>query len=457
MSTQDMFDDLDVELRATLFTMTLAHLKEVAAYLKITAGTLTYSRQALAKHINRYLDSDEFAELGPETGLAVLQDLKEKMDHLTETTTSTTTTTGTTTSGTTTTKANSTTTTDSQSSNKVSAEIKAALELAGVVMTSKKEFKIQGQIGKPGQQDKLTFSSLARQIEDALQKAVPVREIVNAVTRAVAYSVPLRSYLEGRVDLTLPQLRRLLRSHFHEKDALDLYQELTSASQKSNETAQEFLMRVMNLRQKVIFASQEDQSTLKYDHHLVQSTFLQTVATGLTGVLRGEMRQHLQNSKISDEDLLEALSAAVTLEEKRSLKRGARAQVKSVATDDVTAAPTSQPKTKRDRDIVALADGFADLKAVVLSLQQQVEKRSNEGPRPSSNEGPRPSNEWREQRRSMPRRERGCQPCRQQGQGHLCKHCFKCGSAEHYARGCRQHQRGQQQGNGNRLPQGEMV
>ena len=441
MSTQDMFDDLDVELRATLFTMTLAHLKEVAGHLKITAGTLTYSRQALAKHINRYLDSEEVADLGPETGLAVLQDLKKKMDSLAKTTTSTTstaTTTGTTTSGTTTATSTTTTTTDSSNKEK---EVKAALELASAVI-GKKEFKIQGHIGKPGQQDKLTFSSLARQIEDAIEKKIPVREIINAVTRAVAYSIPLRGYLEGRADLTLPQLRKILRSHYQEKDALDLYQELTAVTQEAKETANEFLMRVMNLRQMVVFASQEDQSKLQYDKKLVQSTFIQTVSTGLTSALRGEMRHYLQSPNISDEDLLEALSTAVTLEEKRSQKRSSRPVVRAITSEEQPAEVTTR-KAKRDNDIGALAEGFADLKAVVKSLQEKIE--TSEASRTAT---PRQKSEVRGPRRD---RERGCQLCRRDGRGHLCHHCYKCGSQEHYARGCRA------QGNGQRLPRGEMA
>lgn len=48
-----------------------------------------------------------------------------------------------------------------------------------------KEFKIAGQIGEPGQKDRLTFSSLARQIEHGLLKGFPETEIVDAVIRAI--------------------------------------------------------------------------------------------------------------------------------------------------------------------------------------------------------------------------------------------------------------------------------
>lgn len=72
------------------------------------------------------------------------------------------------------------------------------------------EFKISGQIGEPGQKDKLTFSSLAHQIETGLNKKVPEYERVHAIIKAIAPGMQLHSYLEGKTDLTLPVLWRIL-------------------------------------------------------------------------------------------------------------------------------------------------------------------------------------------------------------------------------------------------------
>ena len=49
----------------------------------------------------------------------------------------------------------------------------------------RKDFKISGQIGEPGQKDRLTFSSLARQIESGLSKGYPESEVTDAVIRAI--------------------------------------------------------------------------------------------------------------------------------------------------------------------------------------------------------------------------------------------------------------------------------
>ncbi|KAJ8043417.1 hypothetical protein HOLleu_10493 [Holothuria leucospilota] len=77
-----------------------------------------------------------------------------------------------------------------------------------------KELKISGQIGNPGQKDKLSFVSLIHQIEGAIKKGYSEREVVAAVVKAVTPGLQLRNYLEGRSDLSLPILRRLLRAHF---------------------------------------------------------------------------------------------------------------------------------------------------------------------------------------------------------------------------------------------------
>lgn len=127
--------------------------------------------------------------------------------------------------------------------------------------------------------DRLTFSSLARQIEHALSKSFPETEIVDAVIRAIAPGMQLRSYLEGKTNL--PTLRRILRCHYQEKSATDLYKQLSAEAQGTKETPQNFVIRALDLRQKILFAYQEFEPELKYDPKLVQNMFIQTVLTGL--------------------------------------------------------------------------------------------------------------------------------------------------------------------------------
>ncbi|KAL6454997.1 hypothetical protein MHYP_G00365650 [Metynnis hypsauchen] len=185
-----------------------------------------------------------------------------------------------------------------------------------------REFKISGQIGEPGQKDRLTFSSLARQIEHGLNKGVSEVEIVDAVIRAIAPGMQLHSYLEGRANLTLPTLRRILRSHYQERSATELYKQLTSEVQGIKETPQAFLIRAVDLRQKILFASQESESGLKYDPGLVQNLFLHTVLTGLQNDnIKRDLQPYLEQSDITDELLLERLNIACAYETERNNKR----------------------------------------------------------------------------------------------------------------------------------------
>ena len=144
-----------------------------------------------------------------------------------------------------------------------------------------RELKITGQIGEPNQKDKLTYASLERQIQRALKKGYEEGEVVEAVIQAITPGTKLKSYLESRIDLTLQALRQILRTHYIEKDATELYHSLTRAVQEPKEMPIQFLMRAMDLRQQIILASDRVKSGLKYSAELIQNQFLQTVMTGL--------------------------------------------------------------------------------------------------------------------------------------------------------------------------------
>ena len=185
----------------------------------------------------------------------------------------------------------------------------------------RRDFKIQGVVGDPGQKEKLGYQALISQIEAGLTKGYSDKEVVSAVVRAVQPGLQLRSYLETMVDLTLPRLRKILRFHFHERNATELYQLLTNIAQQPNEDPQSFLMRALTVRQKIISASKESDSGIKYDASSVQSLFLHAVETGLADeTIRAKIRPLTQNPKVADEDLIGAMSLAISAEAERSNK-----------------------------------------------------------------------------------------------------------------------------------------
>ena len=75
---------------------------------------------------------------------------------------------------------------------------------------SRRAFKISGQIGEPGQADKLTFVSGTHQIDSGLKRQYKEWEIVDAVIRAISLYSSLRSSVETLSNLSLPKLRKIL-------------------------------------------------------------------------------------------------------------------------------------------------------------------------------------------------------------------------------------------------------
>lgn len=193
--------------------------------------------------------------------------------------------------------------------------------LCGFHSGFRKDFRISGNVGESNSKDSLSFSSLEHQIENGLRKGYSDLEIVEAVIFSVSAGLKLRSYLEGKTDLTLATLRQILRAHYAEKDATVLYQQLTEAVQAPYETSLDFLVRVLDLRQKVLFASERAQSGLKYNKELVHSQCFQSIMTGLSNDnVRAEMRMYLQNENCNDELLLQKMQIAQHDENERAQK-----------------------------------------------------------------------------------------------------------------------------------------
>ena len=323
-------------------------------------------------------------------------------------------------------------------------ETKVSVDLAKVF---KRDFKIFGTIGGDSHKDSLSFVSLTRQIDTGVKSGYKETEVIEAVIRAVSPSLKLRSYLEMMSELTLPRLKQILRAHFKEKSATELYQELAQLCQGTKESAQDFLIRAMNLRQQVIFSSQSD-SAVKYDPSLVQSLFIHVVETGLAQEsVRAKLRPLLEKSNVSDEELMDRVNRAVSAETERQNKMGGFIK-KSTLVNQVHNDPSpakdnqnihgkkkpganSDKECKQNNLVAALEAVQADL----ASLKEAFNKSQA-----SSKEQPRENQQVPNKGKSV-----SCKACQESGETN-CSHCFKCGSTEHYARGCKK-----PQGNDRRL------
>ena len=326
---------------------------------------------------------------------------------------------------------------------------------SAALLSLKQEFKISGQIGDPGQTEKLTFVSLTNQIDYGIKSGYPEDEIIAAVTRSIAPQNFLRSYIENErlKDLTLAKLRNILRLHFREKSAPEVYKELSVICQSPKESPQKFLFRALDLRNKVLFVSQEDDSKFDYGFPLVQNTFLKLLETGLRDeILVTNLRSILRTPDISDEDLMKHVNELTSNQAERQSKleqKSAKVSSTKVIEGQRVSKTKENPKPNDE-----LLTEIREIKSDLAMLKQQ---NNSNFVAPSSWPMDRNPNRGRGRgrgRRSAPRMYRGCPNCQSTGQSYSCEHCFKCGSPDHYKSDCPSFQ---QQGNGNRLCQGDRV
>jgi hypothetical protein len=286
----------------------------------------------------------------------------------------------------------------------------------------RKEFKIHGSVEpKRG----LAFVSLARQIDSGVRKGYSDIEIVDGVVRAVPLGSGLRNYLEGRPALKLSSLRKILRAQYREKSATELYNLLGQLAQGSAEDAQEFLLRALEIRQKILFASQEEEAEVTYEEKLVNKMFNRAMYTGLRNeVIRAELKPLLDATTIDEEEIIQRLCTVASKEDERAAKIQKSVKTPKVCVNNNTVESEEPVDTKKK----PVKEGtftceLRELKAEIAALREVVNATQKDTPTNSS----------RRQRNSN----RGCPSCRERGEG-SCNHCWHCGSAEHYKAGCRQ-------------------
>ena len=110
----------------------------------------------------------------------------------------------------------------------------------------RRELKIVGMVGPESQKDRLSFVSLTRQVESGKSKGYTESEVIESVIRAICPTLKLRSYVETMEGLTLKKLLQILKAHYKQKSATELYHELTILCQDPKESAEDFLIRAFD-------------------------------------------------------------------------------------------------------------------------------------------------------------------------------------------------------------------
>eukprot|EP00794_Sanderia_malayensis_P011481 gene11481-12678_t len=313
----------------------------------------------------------------------------------------------------------------------------------------RRELKIQGQIGEQGRGDQVSFVSLSRQIESGLEKGYSEKEITEAIIKSMKPGLQLRSYIETLRDLTLPRLRQILRSHYKEKSGTQLYQELATICQGQKETPETFLLRALDLRQKILFACQEADTNLKYDFKLVQGMFLRSIETGLRyDNILTKLRPILQDTKISDEELIHQVSSISSAETERQARLGKKSRdlqanaVLSSEGQNRQLISQKNPSETKDSHILAAVKA---MQAQIKNIQEQLASQ-NSNTQPTSRASREGDSNPRD---TKPRESFACTSCKEKGTATECFHCNYCQGDNHFARDCRKRQADQRQKQGN--------
>ena len=287
------------------------------------------------------------------------------------------------------------------------------------------KFKISGQIGELGQMDKLTFVLLTHQIDWGLKHSYKESEIVDAMIRAISLHSSLRSYVETLNDLSLLKLRKILRVHYREKSASELYQHLATIFQQPKETAQQSLLRSLDLRNKVGFASKESECEVQHDEPLIQKTFMKSFETGLRDdILAANLRPILRTSRLTDEELMKHVNELASHQAERQNKLACERRLAKVNACEITEMEIKQHR-HADDDNRILAK-IREIRYELESLKCQQAAVSNDTT----------ANDDRKQSKSTLYRGWGCQACKERRTGASCQHCCACGEFGHIASKC---------------------
>lgn len=115
----------------------------------------------------------------------------------------------------------------------------------------------------------------------------------------------------------LPTLMTILRGHFKGHSS-DLLHQLMNISQDSKESPQNFLFRAIELKEKLLWKASDEDEGEQFSPELIQRKFLCSVDTGLlSDAVKFQIKPYLSSPSVTDEVLIERVSEAANLEQKR--------------------------------------------------------------------------------------------------------------------------------------------
>lgn len=291
-----------------------------------------------------------------------------------------------------------------------------------------REFKIQGgQIGDSTSD--ISYTSVTKQIDEGLAANHSENDIIRGVLRVIKPG-NFKDMLVNKEGLTIQELKSFLQSHLNERSSSELFQELMCGKQNDNETPQQFLYRLIGLKQKLIFLSKQAVTDLEYDEQTIQNVFLRTIYQGMAAKynqFRTELKPLLTNRLVTDEALLRQVTQIASDESERQRRLG-QASRQRVSNALSAQCESSQGRNADCNRQIDQTETIRRLSAQIEALTKTVESLA----RARTTEGSCKVPDSQMQRKH--RRQR-CPRCSSKDVT-VCNHCFSCGEEGHLAVGC---------------------
>lgn len=323
----------------------------------------------------------------------------------------------------------------------------------------RRDFKVHG--GQVGDQNSdLNYSNISKQIDEGVKEGFAEAEVVRGVLRIIKPGA-FKDMLVNKDSITVSELKGFLRSHLGEKATTEMFQELMCARQSDQESPQQFLYRMIGLKQKLLFQSRQASADISYDPKTIQEVFLHTIYQGF-GTKHADLRQRLRplisNSQVTDEEILRQVMKIISDENEHQRRLGQLPRQKVTQAHSTKVEMGDRDNNNRSRDtpsdnenlqkIQQLTSQVETLTHMVASLiEQRTENtRVSYSPsQPTSSRSVQP--QLGQPAVQVGGRAARCPKCTEQD-AQECNHCFVCGEAGHRAVGCLQRVR--VQGNGAR-------
>ena len=305
-------------------------------------------------------------------------------------------------------------------------EVKASPGLGALTAGTRlfqRDFKIVGTVGAVNSKEALNYISLCSQIAEGKRKRYPDEEIAMAVRKAVCAGTPMRTYLDSCTEMPLSEVVSFVRNCLGEKSASELFQGLTNLVQTGEEDAQMFVLRALELREKVTRSSAVEGS-VRFESGVVHDAFKHTVKTGLrSDQMRMRLEPVLSGPTMKDDELLRVLNLAMSEEAERIAK-----QKKTVKVHAATASVAETDTLLLKKAVNSMMKQMAEMREVLEASRKNEATARSQKTDERREEHPQKATSWKKKR---------CQKCTDSGTSG-CYHCWKCGMNGHFSRQCQQ-------------------